>query len=418
MSDTKNELTPNGTRRIPFGVGCFHFGIKPTEQEVSRQGYISTVRDALRAIPSISNLNVESRGSSHTWSVTHPDAHRPFSHCGHPIPPESYLRVSFDLRLSPDTQQSLRLAGKETYDVIHVFIQYLHHGPIAFVSVPDNPDARRPANAVIIARKHLESEFELRDTGYLTFEFTGPSPFHADFELVRRPKDSDSPTLVSELISRRGYDKVSLSVTNSNLGSTIDDLFALVASKLGSELDFYYFGVRTENVRQQSWMDVQNSLSNLLTDIAGSSGLKSFTRTMRYRRRVRDVLFDIVHFETYCAIDDLHLRESHSNTFDRSGNVYLGELAQGEFLRRPELPVVQSIRIAEFLEQRLSLSLNLTAAVVAAILGALIGASVTWVISNLGEREPIETPQTSEIQRDISPVEDLGAQSEDTSQPD
>jgi hypothetical protein len=227
-----------------FGVGCFHFGFRPQLPFQFRpERYIEALGTALKSLPSINKLSID-YDESFTQDV-HVDSAPPVLNSGEGyFPVISFLRIQFSIDIPFSVQEEVLEStgggriGTENFSV-RMFDTF--YGPVTFIECVNAPAECFPADAVRLLRLYLKREFK-RIEGPITFEYIGPSPFHADFVLRGNPQVDGG--FSSQIIPRRGYDQVVFKC-RSTMPSD-DDLESLY-DELDNEVGLFY-SIQCRNV--------------------------------------------------------------------------------------------------------------------------------------------------------------------------
>ena len=178
---------------IPFGIGCFNFGIKrlPPFKLTGKQ-YIADLKSSLELIPSISNIKIDVDESfeSIDTEVTEPIQSIEDDFGFFPSPMSSF-RLQFNIFIPFRIQKELHSRKvRANTENFRVYTKTAYHFIVTYVELLDSLNDCTPSDGVIVVREFLKKQFkEIKSN--IRFECLGPSPFHADF-FIKPGRDKDS----------------------------------------------------------------------------------------------------------------------------------------------------------------------------------------------------------------------------------
>lgn len=368
-------------RSHAFGVGCFHFGYCgeiPFKFETSR--YVDDLKRALHSLPSLSNLEVsfeETLAQSATISEA-PGRLRD----GELFPYVSFLSISFrlfiPLRLQDELFPDEIMSSQTTTQNFNVSIRHGYHGPIAFIECADVGDQCSPSSSVRLLREYLKREFAKLSTP-VSFEFIGPSPFHANFFTEEADLSGDEVVLVE--VKNRGYNDL---VFQHKKRDSSREVLDFIYDELCHELDLYYDiqrravrMMRKGNALVQEWQALQ-ALSE--TNIRAWN-LKA---RLSLHRGARQLVSRSYTLQAELDMEEKQVSRDIAETYGNGVDVYMEAAVRRLGSGLPIFPVETILRWAQHLEEGSFKQAEIAAVMLSAIGGGVVGSLVTLIGSKGG----------------------------------
>jgi len=238
---------------IPFGIGCFNFGIKrPPPFKLTGKQYIADLKSSLELIPNISDIKID---VNETFESIDTEVTKPIKSIEEGLgffpPPMSFFCLQFNIYIPFRFQEGLfgRKLRTNTEN-FRVYTKTAYHFIVTYIELLDSPDNCSPSDGVFTVREFLEKQFE-KIKSNIRFECFGPSPFNADF-FIKPGRDEDSGKyrkgLYPEQIKKLGYDLFNLYYDPSYFSDTTN-LTKDVFTMLLREVSVYYNIVLHNNLK-------------------------------------------------------------------------------------------------------------------------------------------------------------------------
>ena len=201
---------------VPFGIGCFHFGVKKSPP-FTLQGseYLETLRNQLEGIPNVDQITIDSYLDFEDTSL---ELDEPLSSInasyGFFPSPACGLDIGFEIYIPHRLQSQLASFGRKLFtctERFRVFIRNPYFFPITFVEAIEPTGDCQPSDGVVVVREFLKNHFEESKPDGIGFDCLGPSPFHADFFLqsgMTSDQEYDNNGFHCEPTYHRGYDRM------------------------------------------------------------------------------------------------------------------------------------------------------------------------------------------------------------------
>lgn len=378
------------SRTLSFGIGCFNFGPKhPLPYRLEGQQYLSDLAEALEAMTAVDNLSIQHHDFEDLhWTV---ETYQP-SLRGGPggfIPDigasTSRLRVAFELHIPGRVQAELL---EEVYvpdassTSFRVVCAHFYHGPVTFVipmSPTDDQAAMPGSEAVIIVRRFLEREFP-KVTDSLVFELVGPSPFHADFEIVEGNETVRGYSYRYVRTPSKGYDEFSFSYDGTEFDSA-EAAANSIFSDIGEELAFYYYVERTELELSREWHEVEAQVEALLLLEERAGWLPRIRRFFTTTPQISDASLGLARYEAFEALRKASLNREYSDVFSAPGRGTFRLDVDRELEQSFVAPLEPVGRMLQLLHSRSARRVDLMVVLVASVLGGGVGALLTGLLS-------------------------------------
>lgn len=360
-----------------FGIGCFHFGIKSERRSsFSTSEYVHEIERALGVIPSIGEIAVdydphfdeEFRVSEELTSLV----------AGEVFPWVEFLRVEFSLYIPARLQASLLneewapiSTGTEKFKV---YIVSTFHGPVTLVESVDASEGSGPSYSVRVVREFLAVEFK-KVTSWVTFEFMGPSPFHANVFL----KDDADQKIQGDLecIDReqRGYDEMIFTYSRERFPEE-RTAFEFLVSEIENELGLYYEIVREKDKQARSWAAIEERMNWIRESTKGEEMFN--IRTKHAIHQSRRILIDSLYeFKATHEVSRSGVQELAESTYVKKTPSYFRKFVENRVSRFPTYPVDALCAWLTHTESRTLKHLEISALFISAVLGGIVGALIT-----------------------------------------
>lgn len=359
-----------------FGVGCFHFGYrKAVPYRFSVSDYVSDVKKALSSLSSLSELEV-----SFFEELCEPfevaDKAPSLLDDGDYFPGIMGLTITFTVFIPFRVQSELfsneSVEMQTTTEIFRVSVRDSFHGPFSFVECIGATDLCSPSDSVRLLRVYLEREFEKLATP-VSFEYLGPSPFHADFFL--RPGEATlDQSFVLEETKRRGYNDLVFKYSqNQSPDKALDDLL----DELSSELSLFY-EIQRRAVRLMHAGDNLTANWQALQSIATPSiGLFDVRSRIRVHREAQALVSDAYTLQAQYAVEEQQVQRDIASTYEKGVATYLEKYICDRSEKLPMYPVESIVKWGEHVVGSSLKSAEIAAVVLSAIGGGIIGSLLT-----------------------------------------
>lgn len=370
-----------------FGVGCLIFGLRDGgPRKMLGSDYLEQLKSFLESNSNIDSINLRAGDEFIEHEFEFDETPPSIREGSHYFPaPASDLIIQFEVIIPKRIQEELGVPRREKIrcgERFRVTTNYSFYSPYTVVR-PLEPGTRcAPSSTVVVVRKFLEAQLSEIESSFIQFDWLGPSPFHADFEVIPVEEGADEldDVLVAEVIQRRGYDLVQFRYDakyfEDSAEATLDAVY-----ELEDEIGLFYRSVRARHREMIGWMEVSEAFNDLV-DMHDDRGLRSTVRRFRRSsRRIQDVIFGLTQFE--------RIRLNNQAAFDRAyrdirrGRVslYLDERLSREVSDRREYPVAQVRELVSLIEGRRAKAFDNLVILFAAVIGGAIGAFITLLLT-------------------------------------
>lgn len=370
---------------VYFGVGCFHFGVSELMPlQFSAQDYTNEIQDTLKRLSTVSHIDIdyeELGGPTKKQFSFQPDSIPDFSSGEGWFPQIDFLDLSFELyipfrlqaELLKKEEQSLRTESER----FSVKMKNGYEAPVAFVVPLDAKTSEcRASEAVKLVRLYLNRELQTHGTT-LAFQFTGPSPFHANFS-VDLKDTTDHIDVELNTIKQFGYDDF---VFTCNASHYVDENSAVqeVMYKIAPELTFYYALIHAHNFAYHEWESVGTKINTFFKSEQASGFWRKTKHITTHGRLLGDLVDTICSFRAEQISSRRPLDDGYRSIYARQG--YLKEYIDAKYNNPPTFPVKEVSEIVKFRENRHNMFWGAVAVLISAILGGLVGGLTTYCIT-------------------------------------
>jgi len=369
-------------KRFPFGVGCLHFGIKYTKpRKFKAESYVEDLRKTLNAIDAVSDVNINYEPIHKIQNEEFELSEKPPKmDDGSVFPLLSIIDFNFKVFVPSRIQADIMGEDESTFETesehFMVTNMYPYHGPVTFVEPIDSTEATSPSNSVVVIREYLERQINEKDLP-LFLDFTGPSPFHADFFVEEgKSKDEKKGDFHSIITEQIGYDHVALNIPKCKNQSEWESSKSYLYYLLSNELGLYY-QIRREQIAQSNqWENIETAINQIVRPSTVKNFVYRFFIKIRKRSRIRKLFHEIALFRSKLLSFDYWLESSYRNIY-KSGSeeVFLKILLDSEKADLYKFPTSDALDIVNFEEERATKTFEFKGWLIAAAFGSLI----TWI---------------------------------------
>jgi hypothetical protein len=231
-------------------------------------------------------------------------------------------------------------------------------------------------------REFLETHLPVDDPSFIQFDWLGPSPFHAEFEVIPVLENAEKldDVLVAEVSQRRGYDLVQFYYDPQYFPDSVEAVSDTV-HELEDEVGLFYRTVHARHREMISWEEVSEAFGELV-EMHESRGLRSgIRRLLRSSRAVQDVIFGLTQYESIRLGNQAAYDRTVRNLRRGRVSLHLEYLISREVSDRFEFPVTQVREMVNLLESRRSKAFENLIILIASLIGGAIGALITLLIT-------------------------------------
>lgn len=366
-----------------LGVGCFHFGYrKAVPYRFSASDYVTDVKKALSSLSSLSELDV-----SFFEELCEPfdvvEETPTLSEDGDYFPDVLGLAITFTLFIPFRVQSELfpneSVEMQTTTETFRVSVRDSFHGPSCFVECVGATDKCSPSDSVRLLRVYLEREFE-KLASPVSFEYLGPSPFHADF-FLRPGEVSLDQSFVLEETKRRGYNDLVFKYSQDRSSDeALDDLL----DELSGELSLFYEIQRRAVRLMHAGDNLTAHWQTLQSAVTPNLGLFDVRSRMRIHRDAQALVSDAYTLQAQYAVEEQQVQRDVSSTYEKGVATYLEKYVCDRSEKLPMYPVESIIKWGEHFVETSLKSAEIAAVVLSAIGGGIVGSLVTSLMSRGG----------------------------------
>ena len=338
--------------------------------------FTSRLSRALEGISALNNLHIDALESENRFSAFRSSklsTKKSEAVFCHGIIREITFDLYIPLRIQKKVAKSTVLSRTGTEN-FRVHIHYPYYGPVAYVQ-PIGTQSESPSTALMVVRKFLASVLSDQSNDLL-FNFVGPSPFHANFQLEGHESKNESGDAFEVYIKKgRGYADVTFQFCLSEIDSeqALEKLF----NALDRELGFFYDFKAADSYRHLRWRDIREKMSSL-TEHFGKSGFLASLRLIGSTSRIIAELYaSVTQLEINEISNERFVKDTYQSIYDQKDRTYLNEFIRSEIDKRPVFPTQQVTNLLSVFEGRRSKSVELLVFLAAAIIGGAVGSFIT-----------------------------------------
>lgn len=358
-----NEASPGYL--AAFGVGCFHFqALVNVGVGEGADNYFSLLKDFLNRdnlVRDVEVINAEYEGYIGDIDEENVAEGNDLTDLIYAYPHLQTASIKFTItipkRLQKEYLGDFRDALKSENFEVHVV--YGELAPVAFVK-PEYFE-QDPSTAVIILWKHMKKNWV--SEGSIKFFMLGPSPFHANFFVLKSKDDYIHIDYQDEF----GYDKVTISLPTS---LEEHDLFEVIKYRCKDEMSVYYHAVRKKNKINRDFYDLSNEIEASLAEEIRRNG-----KRFRFPRGL-DTYMSLIRLEKIDAeMQSLgnEIRQHLGYITQKFGDMFLENKIRSELDELKELPINTYKNIISTLKERSSTSSANKTAIISALAGVALG---------------------------------------------
>lgn len=359
-----------------FGIGCFHFGYhKPIPFEFSTTQYVKDVRNALSELTAISHIDIQyDKLLAQDITV---EEELPNLENGDYFPFVHFLGIRFSVYIPRRIQEEI-FPGENLSDWIQaenfsVLIKHEYHGPITFIECLDATDESNPSAAVRLLREYLKREFN-KLKGPVSFEYLGPSPFHANF-FVQKAEDVEGIRI--EEITQRGYHDF---VFHYGEAEETKDILTNVYEHLRDEVDTFY-EIQRRAVRfmgkSDSLVDSWRKLSALVSE---PGHVFNIFNKFRIYKGASKFINDLYEFQAEHVVEEKGVNQIINGAYKKGMEKNLEKYIRQKIEKFPSFPTDPLLNWAARIETNFFKQVDIVAVTISGILGGTIGTLLTvWL---------------------------------------
>jgi hypothetical protein len=371
-----------------FGIGCLHFAIDDvkSEKKITVSQYVDEVKKVLEEFSTVSEIvisyNEDMCDEEIAISLKSPKLNNGES-C---YPFLDFYSLEFNIYI-PFLLQAKAIKRNEnildTYtENFRVTIRHNWHGPISYIECINPTVNTEPSTAVQIIRNYLSDEVKNIQT-FLTTDFIGPTPFHANFYLLvagEDERDTDNQFKL-DFIKQAGYDKLYFKYNPILIKSEEEALESLFI-ELEDEIAFFY-KVKIKQVRNiRNWSDIQEDMHAILEYEDNKIKRSVFDKLFKRPKLLKQVFKNIGLFKGQSIFDKSFQDTDYANIYTHSGaDTYLKSLIDKEISESTTYPVTETIDLLTYFDQKSSKMFELTVVFITTIIGGIVGAVITLAFS-------------------------------------
>lgn len=358
-----------------FGIGCFHFGYnKSLPYRFDTAEYIRDVTQTLGSLTSVGDVKV-SFLEVFAYSCDVEQAFRSIDD-GVFFPHLDLFTVDFTVYIPARVTREIfphedmdDQVGTERFRVV---MKHGFHSPVAIVECLNPSEYCVPSSAVRLLREYLEREFK-KLKGPVTFQYLGPSPFHADFYV--REEDDEGKIYIAE-IAGRGY-----SHFECRCGAAVppEQRVLEVFDLIRWEVDTFYEFER----RYVKLLEDGEALVDAWTKAQAMADSRvpwwNLLRRRQLHRAARDLAMQGYTLQARVDVNEKEMQrlllKSYSKDEPRNLERFLKEFDM------PSYPISSIIKWAERVEDGSFKQTEIQAVIVSALAGGMIGSVLTKLLT-------------------------------------
>lgn len=217
-----------------FAVGSLWFGYKKLENDdiPSSIIHIAAIRSALESIPTVKDLKINNENPELMGVVDLDDDL---------LPIYSHFHVQFSIVIPNRIQERIlgRKSRNASTECFLVDIYHAYDSVVSYVSFDHDELNDHASDAIVVVRKYLQEEFD-KNKENATFITLGPSPFHANFKLVKAKEFQKDDFIFSEILDYgAGYSDFIVTY-KPDLFESMPHAWHYLKYSLKDEIAFYY----------------------------------------------------------------------------------------------------------------------------------------------------------------------------------
>ncbi|MEQ1621197.1 MAG: hypothetical protein ABL919_07295 [Methylococcales bacterium] len=364
-----------------IGIGCFNFGIsKLVSTDIKVSEHVQNIKSSLEKIPSIGEIEIEFDDRFDDL-ITVPANNIGLKH-NLVIPHIEFLRVEFSLHLPTRIQVSVldeswayERSGTEDFRVTLVSSFY---GPVTFVESVGSAVKNDPSYSVRIVRAFLEAEFKKLEEN-VTFEYLGPSPFHANLFLTENTEKKGCAMIECEEIHARGYNDIIFKYDPEKFTSE-QEIYEYFISEVDGELGLFYEIVRLKNRQNNAWRQISENVQSLKQVELGGLRWWSFLKKYKQLRNQRDIINELYQFKAENEGVRKQVQEWVDDAYSKQLAVYFEDYVRNNEAKFPSYPIDAISEWLRHNEARSIKYIELSIIFISSLFGGVIGSLLTILL--------------------------------------
>lgn len=255
-----------------------------------------------------------------------------------------------------------------------VHIHYPYHGPVAYVQLIGTL-SDSPSTAIQVVREYLKDAVDDLSED-LVFSCIGPSPFHADFQLVGcKSRNASGDAFVVCTKTGRGYADITFQYCSSEIDP--NQAPKRLFDELDVELGFFYDIKDADRHRILRWREIREKMSSLTEHFGTTGFLANFRSIGSISRLITELYESVTQVEINEIFNDSFIKETYQYIYGRDESTYLEDFIKSEIDNRPIFPTKQVTNLLSLFESRRSKSVELLVFLAAAVCGGAVGSFIT-----------------------------------------
>jgi hypothetical protein len=373
-----------------IGVGCFHFAFRSrTSDTIVYKAYLEQIKALLESLPAVGEVTIDNGRSVHDGELSVPETLSDIGDAVGCFPPLLYdTRIKFSLFIPRRVQQEVFSAhDRHPHTLTEQFrvqlIGSFHGLPVAFVEPQTPTGVPDPSNAVVLVREFLQKQMNQANTGNLTLQTLGPSPFHADiylFDTSAEGRQSTAGRFNVTFVPQVGYDQILIGINLKEFDDLEDGIDTFIRESI-DELGFFYSISQDQQARLTDWHLISTAVQEL-TQLLRSRGLSSsITRLYRSSNSINEVTMSLCEFQAACIERDQFTRQHYNDIYGPERPCpFFKQFIDKELELHQAYPVQELTELVRFAETRRTVTLQVLVNILVGILGGITGAVATLLL--------------------------------------
>lgn len=373
-----------------FGIGCFHFAFRSrTSDTIGHKAYLAQIKTLLESLPAVGDVRIGNGPPIHDVELSVPETLSNIRDAVGCFPPLGYHTwIKFSLFIPRRVQEEMFSAYNRHFhtftEQFRVLLIGSYHGlPVAFVEPQAPTEIPEPSNAVIVVREFLEKHINQANSGNLTLQTLGPSPFHADIYLFDTSVEGKQPTMGSfnaTYVPQARYDQILVGINLKEFDNLEDGIDTFIQESI-DELGLFYTILQDQQVRLTDW-DLISTAVHELTRLLRSRGLWSaITRLYRSTHSINEITMSLCEFQANCIQRDKYRRQHYREVYGPEQVCpFFKQIIDKELELHQGYPVQELTELVRFAEARRTVTLQLLVNILVGIRGGVTGAVATLLL--------------------------------------
>ena len=365
---------------INFGVGCFHFGFKQEEVKMNGEQYLEHLKRVLSSISNINNIDFK-HDDYFIESELELNKKLELDEGDPPFPNPKFLQIKFDIYIPKRIQSKyfdkIEFPFKPVIENFKVNITYSYFMPVCFIYSFEHCYQDFPSDAILVIREFLK-ENVIDDI--INFQCIGPSPFHADFNLQEKRKDSKSKYFLESIVNKENtYSSINFYIDDFN-DNTFEEKVNLLFFELNDELALYYRITSFNNQIMNGWMEIQDKLEEFQKTFRNISFISSLKSPSLRVKKINELYLNIIDFEILLLGLNRSFMDSFNVIYNRK-HYYLKSFNENYLQDSNEYPIEQINKIISLHDKRFTKNIDLIVLLVTALIGGLVGSILAIIVN-------------------------------------